>query len=214
MRRAHLPDLARVHGRGFLVAVVLTSAILWVAAPPAAAADAASGVVNRPGAELVSADGTTLGTLRVGTALEVLGGDGEAVEVVLHGWSWAAGPALVFAGLGERISLATLSEAGQALRTAADPVNDAFGVPWQEISVRGLVVGADVSPDTSEVWALAAHVLNTKCSVCHSVPVANKYPVYRWPDRVAACAGRQRASLRPAELELLVQYLQYGTERR
>jgi hypothetical protein len=203
-------------GVGRLVVAVPLAAVMvtWLFSAPPAAADRAQRFVNRPGTELTAADGTPLGTLRVGTAVEMVRDEGDTVEVVLHGWSWATGPGLVFVGLGERIAVAALADAGQAVRAADDPVDDAFGVPWQAVSVRGVVSELDLSVDTSDIWASAAHVMDAKCSTCHSVPAASKYPVYRWPDRVNSCAGRGRANLRPAELELVVQYLQYQTERR
>lgn len=158
---------------------------------------------------LTDADGVELGTLRIGApASSVSEADGVA-EVVIDGWSWADGPSLIFYALGQRIAVASLTEAGQAAREVLEPANDRYGVAWVHVRIHGTVAASALAPDLADVWAAAEQVKAEKCSVCHAEPMPGQLPVYRWPDRMRAERGRARLSAQ--EFELVMQYLQYHT---
>jgi len=156
---------------------------------------------------LADASGTELGTLRVGAPVAAVREDGYTTEVVIDGWSWADGPSLIFYGLGQRIAVASLTEAGQAAREVLEAANDRYGVPWVHVRIQGMVATSALAPDLAELWAVAEQVKAEKCSSCHAEPMPGQLPVYRWPDRMRAERGRARLSAE--EFELVMQYLQY-----
>jgi len=199
-----------------LLPIVTAGFLLVLALAVASAATTDESVTRyvRVPASLMDADGHTLGTLRIGTELEVLDAvDGDRLEVALHGWSWSTGPQIVFVSPERRIELARLSVDGAAEREVAGSRNDPFGIPWDEVTVRGFVDAASLLDDVNVLWAQAQALHQDRCTDCHTAYPATRLPVYRWADRMTRVCGT-RASLPPARTELLTKYLEYHARDR
>lgn len=177
--------------------------------PPAPFAAEAGGevFVQSVRADLTVAD-AVLARLAVGTRGVVEGDDGDALALVVEGWSMQAGPASLFHSRTQRIAIAALTDEGVAAREVLEEEADTFGTVWQKVAIRGSVADADLVADLGDVWEAGAELNGSACGACHVLHAADSFTVNQWPGTISSYVPSQ-VSLTDAELELLTKYLQY-----
>lgn len=186
----------------------------WLVAVFAAAAVAvAQGDADRfvtKDAQLSGADGGALGTLMLGAQVTLAGDPAGDAHVVVQGWSMADAPSVMFLTTEQRITLASLTAAGQAARTVVSKQTDAYGTDWEQVRVEGTVAPAALSSDRTALWSQAEALYGSTCSACHALHSPGEFTANQWPGSLKAMLPN--VSLTDAQIELVTKYLQYNAK--
>ncbi len=183
-------------------------AVLVAGAVALAQGDSERFVTNQT--QLAGTDGTALGTLMLGAQVVLAGDPAEDADVILEGWSMAAGPSVVFLSTEQRITLASLTDAGQKARTVLDQSTDTYGTAWEQVRIEGVVAAADLSSDRTALWSQAEALYGSTCSACHALHKTDEFTANQWPGSLKAMLPN--VSLTDAQIELITKYLQYNAK--
>lgn len=177
------------------------------AAPAAVAAGGETVYVVAP-TPLAAADGTQLATVTLGAPITQSAASGDAVDVVVEGWSMETSPSAIFYTDAQRIPLASLSDAGQAAREVLESKTDDYGTTWQKVRLSGQLAQASVTSDPDAgLWPSAAELYAATCGGCHAVHSTTDYTANQWPGTIQGML--QYVTLSNQELDLITKYVQY-----
>ena len=146
------------------------------------------------------------GSLTPGTPVTPAGGGASLVQVTLDGWSLAGAGSVVYAMLGERIILATLTAGGTAGRKVVGESKDSYGNAWRHVEISGWVRKEALVPDVGVVWAAAEKLYDARCSACHALHEPTEFTANQWPPILHTMV--KNAALDPEQAALVTKYLQ------
>ena len=135
------------------------------------------------------------------------GSGSDTAQVVVEGWSMGDAASVIFLNSSQRIPLASLTDAGEAARQVLDTKTDDYGTTWQHVSLSGAAPSADLSADTTALWADADSLYSATCSACHELHSPDQFTANQWPGSLKSMLPQ--VSLTPDQLELMTKYLQY-----
>lgn len=142
-----------------------------------------------------------LATVYPATALKVIKADGATREVELLGSQMKGAEQVIYLAQGQRLILASLSEAGQAaLKVQGDYVKDDYDNEWRPVSLTGTVT-EPVLADRKALWGYAENMDTVYCSGCHAKISSKHYTANALP-AVAKGMG-DRTDITPQNLDIL-----------
>ncbi|GKX55269.1 cytochrome c-type protein [Leminorella grimontii] len=151
-----------------------------------------------------------LATVYPATALKVTKAEGATREVELTGSQMKGAEQVIYLEKGQRLILASLSEAGQAaLKVQGDYVKDDYDNEWRPVSLAGTIT-EPVLADRKALWGYAENLDTVYCSGCHAKISSKHYTVNAWP-AVAKGMG-DRTDITPQNLDILTRYFQYNAK--
>ncbi|MGI4954970.1 MAG: c-type cytochrome [Janthinobacterium lividum] len=161
--------------------------------------------LTRPGAGPAVAGN---GQLMPAARLEVVGQDGEWLQVRIAGWREKGSPSAVYALPGQRILVAALDPAAMAtVGTGPETVDPATKAAWSAATLTAWVGTGGVTPDLAAVWAYSGDLYNTACGGCHALHPASSYLANQWIGNLKAM--KRFTALDDGQYRLLQSYLQF-----
>jgi len=163
----------------------------------------------KPNAAL--AVGTGDGRLLPAAKLDVVGQDGNWLQVRIDGWRQTGSDSAVYALQGQRILVAVLDSASAAkLDIGPATIDAATNLSWSKASLTAWVGKGDLTPDLSAVWAYSSGLYNVSCGSCHALHAASAYLANQWIGNLAAM--KRFAALDDGQYRLLQAYLQFHSK--
>lgn len=137
--------------------------------------------------------------------------DSNNVTATVKGWQQIGADSIVYAQLGQRITVAVIGEENknqlQVIQTIHDSVTDS---EWQEIEFNITVSQNMVTNSLSQLNQLGENLNQTHCSGCHSAINANHYTANQWIGVVNSM--KDRTSMTKDETRKLTIYLQHNAK--
>lgn len=155
---------------------------------------------------LDAAGGTPIATVAPGTMLNVLEHKDGQVRVELTGWSPEGGESYMFSGLGQRILVARLTDAGLAVQEVVKEQEDDYESLWFDMRLVGWLPEKSTSPDVASVWKAASALFHQRCTRCHALHRPTEFTANQWPAILKIMTVR--AGLTGADKALVIQYMQ------
>ncbi len=151
-------------------------------------------------------DGTAIGNVTPGTPVQSAETSSGRTSITMDGWAQQGGDTVIYTAVGQRIVLATLTQAGLAHRQILDTARDAYGNTWNHVQVTGFADSGEFVPDVNVVWTAAHQLYSTRCSACHALHATTDFTANQWPGILQTM--EKNAALDPQQSALITQYLQ------
>ncbi|WP_448189451.1 hypothetical protein [Azospirillum sp. sgz301742] len=164
-------------------------------------------VARRTAPLTATPEGGEGGSVMAATPLQVLGRQGDRVQVRVDAWHPDGNAALLYERPGKRILAATPKGApAAAMLSIGETATDETGASWRRVSLTAWVAADDVAADRAAVWAEAEALFATRCTVCHERRVPARYTANQL--FVFLQTMGPRAQLTRDERTLVLKYLQ------
>jgi trimethylamine-N-oxide reductase cytochrome c-type subunit TorC len=152
--------------------------------------------------------GRPAGRLLPATALEVLGRDGDAVQVRVEGWQQDGNERVIYALMGRRIFSVALSPAATDLVERHETVLDEdTELTWHRVSADLWIAPGGVIDDQQKLWDYGAELNNAACSICHTMAKPGHHLANQW---IGVLKAMERFStLDKEQTRMLQKYLQF-----
>ncbi|MFQ3281379.1 NapC/NirT family cytochrome c, partial [Reinekea sp.] len=164
---------------------------------------------TKPKAELVypieSIAMGDLGSINPATKLTVAQVKDGVRTVEINAYQMKGAEQVLYAGLGQRSIVATLSEAGISAVDAGEYVSDEYGNEWRTAHLTA-EIDAPVLDKLDPLWDYAEELDTVYCSTCHAKIAAHHYTTNAWGP-IAKGMG-DRTDISNENLEILTKYLQ------
>jgi trimethylamine-N-oxide reductase cytochrome c-type subunit TorC len=159
-------------------------------------------------ADDVANGGRPAGRLLPATALEVLGRDGDAVQVRVEGWQQDGNERVIYALMGRRIFSVALSPAATDLVERHETVLDEdTELTWHRVSADLWIAPGGVIDDQQKLWDYGAELNNAACSICHTMAKPGHHLANQW---IGVLKAMERFStLDKEQTRMLQKYLQF-----
>ena len=196
-------------------AVASPAAALSVAPEKAAQAKTLYAVATKPlflvkpaaAPDVGAADGQLMPAAR----LDIVGQDGDWLQVRIAGWRQGGSAAALYALEGQRILVATLDPAAvSAVAAGPETVDPATKLAWSTGTLTAWVSKTGLNPDLPTVWAYSGDLYNTSCGSCHALHPANAYLANQWIGNLKAM--KRFTALDDGQYRLLQTYLQFHSK--
>ncbi len=194
-----MPDVTATHRRLF-----------------ASLAETASQVPVRPGETVVAIENRPLSATAAGDAegelwsanpVRVLAVEGDAVKVEIVGWRREGVDSVLYARQGQRITLASLTDAAVARLEPLRAVEDAdSGQIWTEARLDAWVPAGAFLADPAPLWDYVALMYQDNCTLCHVKRSPDDYKANDWVGHMNSMA--RLTPLTAQEAGTLLTYLQ------
>lgn len=147
------------------------------------------------------------GELAVGVPVRVLALADGLAQVEIAGWRRDGTQDTLYAGRGQRITLARLAETAQA-RLELDPASEDpdSGQMWAPARLRAWVEAGGLLSDPQPLWAVAERIAEDNCTLCHRRKPTDAYGANDWVGHMNSM--KRLTPLTEAEAGLLLVYLQ------
>ncbi len=155
---------------------------------------------------LDGAGGAIIATVAPGTLVNVLEHKDGQVRVELTGWSPEGGESYMFIGIGQRILVARLTDAGVAMQDVVNEQEDDYESLWLDMRLTGWLPEAATTADIANVWETASALFHQRCTRCHALHRPVEFTANQWPSILKIMTVR--AGLTGADKALVIQYMQ------
>ena len=133
--------------------------------------------LSKPASESTSVDGRLLAASRV----EVLGRDGDFLQIRVGGWQQEGAERMFYTLQGKRIFVAALGndavEKVVRSRTMTDPDTDQ---KWSEGALTVWTAKSGLVADEAKLEAYGSEMYNAACGLCHALPPTGHYLANQW----------------------------------
>lgn len=158
------------------------------------------------GAELYNQSGTSIGRLLPGSPVKIVNNGDDQALIEVQGWAPENYQMIITSQLGERFSIAEVTEEGRDSRSILRTADDLYGEQWQEVSMKGFAKKSELAEGVEPVWKLADRIYQDRCGSCHAAHAPTAYAINQWPGELETMADY--GGLMGNEFALVKQYLQ------
>jgi trimethylamine-N-oxide reductase cytochrome c-type subunit TorC len=131
----------------------------------------------KPAADTAAVDGRLLAP----TPVEVVGRDGDYVQLKLSGWQQEGAERVLYAMQGKRIFVAALGNAAVAKvalgKVVVDPDTEQ---KWTEATLTVWTKADMLVTDAAKIESYGAEMFNSSCGLCHAAPQTGHYLANQW----------------------------------